>query len=862
MFQLNVAALVATQFLEIPGNATGTAGTAGQTYDWWRIWWYWPVSGSGIAYTPGLWNIQLFIDGVYQQSISFTIRYQLTEHLMAKGVQSTTPFDPIQPSNIFYQTDQEALTWLNLDKVSDAINVKWIFYEPNGSEYMEATYSGLNPAASGFPYWSWYKFWGAIGITGNSAANKCGHWNVDVMVQDPSANWVKQYTDYFQIIESPPQPPICAVVLTSTNPISGQTLTLSASATDNTYLQSLVLYWNDGTLHSHLWNNVFSNSLNQSQSIGTYTTGQQIEYWAMATDTSGNITESIHRTATVVPATRIISLSGNLVFGNVITNTTAAGTLTTANGGNSTLNISSLNCPAGFSGNWSGAIPAGNSQNVSVTFSPTLTISYGGSIIVNSDATTGFSTIAVFGIGQVRPPGLVTTNTDDGSAGTLRQIVLIATNGETITFAPNLSGQTILLTNGQILLTNYLTIDASALSNGITINGNHGSRIFEVSSNANVVLTSLAIIYGFGTNGGGIYNSGTLTVNQSMLSRNSVRVATYYTQGDGGGGIYNSGTFTVNQSTLSSNSVWGGNTYGGGNASGGGIVNSGTLTIQASTLSANSVTAASSMSGGGSASGGGVFNSGTLTIQESTLSANSATGGNGFDDGGSASGGGIFNSGPLIVNQSTLSGNSATGGYGNPPFGYNGSSTGGGIYSSGTVNLVSLTNSILAGNGAVSGTNLYGLFTESYSLTNGTPLLAPLGNYGGPTPTMPPLPGSPAIDAGSDSVTNTFATDQRGLPRRLGLHVDIGAVEGGYNAAGPGALKGITVLGNGSANFTFTNFIGMSFTVLACTNVTLPMAQWSNLGNALETPVGSGHYQFTDPQAANNVKRFYRVRTP
>ena len=49
-------------------------------------------------------------------------------------------------------------------------------------------------------------------------------------------------------------------------------------------------------------------------------------------------------------------------------------------------------------------------------------------------------------------------------------------------------------------------------------------------------------------------------------------------------------------------------------------------------------------------------------------------------------------------------------------------------------------------------------------ITN-APMLAPLGNYGGPTQTMPPLPGSPAIDAGSDSATNLFATDQRGHAR-------------------------------------------------------------------------------------------------
>ena len=52
---------------------------------------------------------------------------------------------------------------------------------------------------------------------------------------------------------------------------------------------------------------------------------------------------------------------------------------------------------------------------------------------------------------------------------------------------------------------------------------------------------------------------------------------------------------------------------------------------------------------------------------------------------------------------------------------------------------------------------------RSRSLTK-APDLAPLGNYGGPTQTMPPLPGSPAIGAGSVAA-NTFSTDQRGYAR-------------------------------------------------------------------------------------------------
>jgi hypothetical protein len=70
------------------------------------------------------------------------------------------------------------------------------------------------------------------------------------------------------------------------------------------------------------------------------------------------------------------------------------------------------------------------------------------------------------------------------------------------------------------------------------------------------------------------------------------------------------------------------------------------------------------------------------------------------------------------------------------------------------------------------------------------PKLGLLGNYGGPSQTIPLLPGSPALDAGSNTLAidgsgNPLATDQRGLPRVFNGTVDIGAYE-----AQPPALTG------------------------------------------------------------------------
>ena len=70
-----------------------------------------------------------------------------------------------------------------------------------------------------------------------------------------------------------------------------------------------------------------------------------------------------------------------------------------------------------------------------------------------------------------------------------------------------------------------------------------------------------------------------------------------------------------------------------------------------------------------------------------------------------------------------------------------------------------------------------------------SPLLAPLGNYGGSTQTMPLLPGSPAIAAGNPALAvnaqgNALTTDQRGFARLLNGNVDIGACESeGYSLA-------------------------------------------------------------------------------
>ena len=141
-------------------------------------------------------------------------------------------------------------------------------------------------------------------------------------------------------------------------------------------------------------------------------------------------------TLTINPAaSRIIVLSGNLAFGNVSTGATATATLTIANSGNSVLTVTSISYPAGFSGAFSGAIAAGGSTNVTVTFAPTALTSYGGTITVNSDATSGTSTIGASGTGVLLPTRIISLsgtlsfgNVTTGATATARLTIANAGN--------------------------------------------------------------------------------------------------------------------------------------------------------------------------------------------------------------------------------------------------------------------------------------------------------------------------------------------------------------------------------------------------------------------------------------------------
>src|SRR3989442_3840043 len=119
---------------------------------------------------------------------------------------------------------------------------------------------------------------------------------------------------------------------------------------------------------------------------------------------------------------------------------------------------------------------------------------------------------------------IIVSNTADNGTGSLRAALSSAVNGDTID-ATGISG-TIILTSGELLITNDLSINGPGPAN-LAVDGNFpnsSNSVFHVTSVATVSISGFTITNGHtsGFSGGGIYNFQTvLTVSNFTVTRYS-----------------------------------------------------------------------------------------------------------------------------------------------------------------------------------------------------------------------------------------------------------------------------------------------------------------------------------------------------
>ena len=424
----------------------------------------------------------------------------------------------------------------------------------------------------------------------------------------------------------------------------------------------------------------------------------------------------------------------------------------------------------------------------------------------------------------------VNTTSDVGNAAgcSLRDAISVTNNGAFINNGCVVNGNafgtndqinfdlpndsTINLQQGKLLINTTVSINGPGAEQ-LTIDGNNASRVFEFNGAYDSVVDGLTIANGHGFI---VDNSDGMTISNSTISghsagrggiqverSDSVTISNNTIQGNSayfGGGIY----IHLSDEIIISNSTINGNLAdsGGGiyffeseslvisnskinNNEGGGIMlfASDEIKITESDISSNNVSIeATTISRNHSQGGGGiaVIHEGTQVVN-STISNNTAFT---YDDGSGGKGGGIYS--PYDVGlrlyASTINGNQAV-------------VAGGGIYAK-TDAAVSLYINNVVSNNVGGDCNRQ---TEAFTITgrrlnwsedgsclrnsasgNGDPLLGPLRDNGGPTPTHAPLAGSGLINAGIISAcanSPTNGVDQRGEPRGA-QSCCMGAVEG------------------------------------------------------------------------------------
>lgn len=420
---------------------------------------------------------------------------------------------------------------------------------------------------------------------------------------------------------------------------------------------------------------------------------------------------------------------------------------------------------------------------------------------------------------------VVTTFVDEDNGGlvggtgiSLREAVKYSAAGVTITFAPALSGKTIRLTSGELLVSQSLTIDGSALPIRVTVSGDRtgngkttdDTNVLRVGPGT-IVLDSLIISGGYSSQGGGI----TSNIDTTNLTIRGCHFAANHANFVGGAVFFSKSSGAAIPVLTLSNSTFAGNSA---SREGGAIYAIYPIQIQGSSFTGNTAQAGGALfmqassgptsifqdsvfSGNSATADGGAIclNDGSIQLERSTVAGNTAL----FD------GGGIYSQGDaILLKSSTVSGNFAkiSGGGIYTHRGYTilenstiaqntANDHGGGVFFRTTLDAANCTiaantakisggglaegtaylqGAIVAGNSAPSSPDVF-LREVSPQGNLITPILslAPLGNYGGPTQTMPPLIGSPAIDPVYS--TSSINTDQRGYPRRGPR--DIGAVE-------------------------------------------------------------------------------------
>jgi len=118
------------------------------------------------------------------------------DHVMAKDVETVSPYDPISRSRYFLPSDPVAWSWLKVGPISGIHRIESRFYPPREGSVPYVYASSIVGDAGAY---DWWKDWEGIYVSGHLPAQTLGNWRVDVSVDGTIA-----YSEPFVITTTPP----------------------------------------------------------------------------------------------------------------------------------------------------------------------------------------------------------------------------------------------------------------------------------------------------------------------------------------------------------------------------------------------------------------------------------------------------------------------------------------------------------------------------------------------------------------------------------------------------------------------------------------------------------------------------------
>jgi hypothetical protein len=109
---------------------------------------------------------------------------KITDHTTAKYVQEGDPFDPIDRTVNFDNSNSKVYSWVKTEALKGKIykghTIKWVYTSPDGVIIREHT-DDIGSSSSGYGWIKWNDF---LDLESVDATNNTGIWHIDIYVDD------------------------------------------------------------------------------------------------------------------------------------------------------------------------------------------------------------------------------------------------------------------------------------------------------------------------------------------------------------------------------------------------------------------------------------------------------------------------------------------------------------------------------------------------------------------------------------------------------------------------------------------------------------------------------------------------------